>query len=279
MLVTDDRVLAGRDPVALARAAERGGVTSVQLRLKRATPKMQAALARELVGALRIPVLVNDRPDVALAAGAAGVHLGPDDLSLPLARRVTPAGFILGASAGSTEEATAAASAGRFDPVSYADEHFESEIVPQIEADAVDLATLLTDLAAGAEEAELGHAPGSGSAYSFPVAFTGIAGAVNGSTLPITVDGVPADVSVQLQVGPAINGTALRDVTGTVSFNDFTNQLDFQQVATEFNNRVREGVLAEAGSIAEGQTVTVTGAFTRINPALVSVVPVAIEVD
>lgn len=111
MLVTDDRVLAGRDPVALARAAERGGVTSVQLRLKRATPKMQAALARELVGALRIPVLVNDRPDVALAAGAAGVHLGPDDLSLPLARRVTPAGFILGASAGSTEEATAAADA------------------------------------------------------------------------------------------------------------------------------------------------------------------------
>ncbi len=73
--------------MALARAAEAGGVTSVQLRLKRAPAREQVALARALVAALRVPVLVNDRPDVALAAGAAGVHLGPDDLPVALARR------------------------------------------------------------------------------------------------------------------------------------------------------------------------------------------------
>lgn len=178
----------------------------------------------------------------------------------------------------SIEDANAAASEGSFDPATYADERFESEIVPQIEKDAVDLVTLLTDLQAGAEESEFGHAPGSGSAYSFPVTFTGTTGAVNGSIQPVTVPGVPEGVTVQLQVGPAINGTALRDVTGTVSFNDFTNQLEFQEVATEFNNRVRDGVLAEVGAIPEGQTITVTGAFTRVNPALVSVVPIAIEV-
>ncbi len=111
MLVTDDRLVAGRDLVALALAAERGGATSVQLRLKRATPRELAQAARALVGALRVPVLVNDRPDVALAAGAAGVHLGPDDLSVTLARRVAPPGFIIGASAGSPEEAAAAAEA------------------------------------------------------------------------------------------------------------------------------------------------------------------------
>jgi thiamine-phosphate pyrophosphorylase len=107
MLVTDDRLVAGRDLVALARAAERGGVTSVQLRLKRASAREQAAAARALVGALRVPVLVNDRPDVALAAGAAGVHLGPDDLPPALARKVVPPGFIVGASVGSAEEAGA----------------------------------------------------------------------------------------------------------------------------------------------------------------------------
>jgi thiamine-phosphate pyrophosphorylase len=107
MLVTDDRLVAGRDLVELARAAERGGVTSVQLRLKRASAREQAAAARALVGALRVPVLVNDRPDVALAAGAAGVHLGPDDLPVALARKVAPPGFLIGASAGSTEEAAA----------------------------------------------------------------------------------------------------------------------------------------------------------------------------
>ena len=111
MLVTDDRLVAGRDLVSLALAAERGGVTAVQLRLKRASARELVAAARALVGALRVPVLVNDRPDVALASGAAGVHLGPDDLPLSLARRVLPAGFIVGASAGSVEEAAAAAGA------------------------------------------------------------------------------------------------------------------------------------------------------------------------
>jgi len=111
MLVTDDRLVAGRDLVALARTAERGGVTAVQLRLKRASPRELVLVARELVAALTIPVLVNDRPDVALAAGAAGVHLGPDDLPVELARRIAPAGFIIGASVGAESEAGPAAGA------------------------------------------------------------------------------------------------------------------------------------------------------------------------
>ena len=111
MLVTDDRLLEGRDLVALALAAERGGATAVQLRLKRASPREQVERGRALVAALRIPVLVNDRPDIALAAGAAGVHLGPDDVPVALARRVAPPGFIIGASVGSADEAGAAAEA------------------------------------------------------------------------------------------------------------------------------------------------------------------------
>ncbi len=111
MLVTDDALVAGRDLVALAQAAERGGATSVQLRLKAVSPRALADAARALVAALTVPVLVNDRPDVALAAGAAGVHLGPDDLPVALARRVAPPGFIIGASAGTPEEAAAAMAA------------------------------------------------------------------------------------------------------------------------------------------------------------------------
>jgi len=110
MLVTDDHLVRGRDLVSLAQAAERGGASSVQLRLKQATARELARLVRELVQALRIPVLVNDRPDVAIAAGAAGAHLGPDDMSIDLARRIAPPGFVLGASVGSeTEAATAGA--------------------------------------------------------------------------------------------------------------------------------------------------------------------------
>ena len=104
MLVTDDAMIAGRDVVALCVAAERGGATSVQLRLKDLPAAELTAVARRLVAALRIPVLVNDRVDVAIAAGAAGVHLGPDDLVPERARRIVPAGFVIGASVGGADE-------------------------------------------------------------------------------------------------------------------------------------------------------------------------------
>jgi thiamine-phosphate pyrophosphorylase len=111
MLVTDDRLVRGRDLVSLAQAAELGGATSVQLRLKQAAASELAQLARALVRALRIPVLVNDRPDVAISAGASGVHLGPDDMPVDLARRIAPPGFVIGASVGSESEAALAGEA------------------------------------------------------------------------------------------------------------------------------------------------------------------------
>ena len=111
MLVTDDRLVSGRDIVALARAAAAGGASAVQLRLKQAAARDQVALVRELVAALAIPVLVNDRLDVAIAAGAAGVHLGADDLPVALARRIAPPGFVIGASVGCDAEAAEAGEA------------------------------------------------------------------------------------------------------------------------------------------------------------------------
>ncbi len=111
MLVTDDRWLADRDPLPLLVAAVRGGVTSVQLRLKQTTPRELVTLAHRLVVALPVPLLVNDRLDVALAAGAAGVHLGAEDVPPALAREIAPAGFIVGATVGDEAEARRGASA------------------------------------------------------------------------------------------------------------------------------------------------------------------------
>jgi len=105
LLITDDRLLAGRDVVSVCRAAVAGGVTAVQLRLKNAAPRELVELARALRSAVSVPILINDRLDVALAAGADGVHLGPEDLPVALARRIVPAGFVIGASVGLAEEA------------------------------------------------------------------------------------------------------------------------------------------------------------------------------
>ena len=105
MVITDAGVLKGRDPVEACRRVVAGGASIIQVRLKDAPPSEMVALARALVGALAVPVIVNDRVDVALAAGAAGAHLGQEDPPLDRLRPHVPPGFLLGLSVGSPAEA------------------------------------------------------------------------------------------------------------------------------------------------------------------------------
>lgn len=105
MVITDPVLLQGRDAVAVCRAAAQGGATMIQVRWKDGAPDEVLELTRALVAALPVPVLVNDRADIALAAGAAGAHLGWDDVPVAALRRHLPAGFLLGISVGSPEEA------------------------------------------------------------------------------------------------------------------------------------------------------------------------------
>ncbi len=105
MVLTDDALLKGRDAVDVCRRAVTGGATLIQVRSKARSPGEVADLTRALVAALPVPVLVNDRVDVALAAGAAGAHLGQDDPPLHLLRPVVPPRFLLGISVGSAAEA------------------------------------------------------------------------------------------------------------------------------------------------------------------------------
>ena len=108
MVITDPVLLKGRDPVAVCRAAVTGGATMVQVRWKDGTPADILELTRALVAALPVPVVVNDRVDIALAAGAAGAHLGWDDPPLDALRPHLPPGFLLGLSVGSPDEAARA---------------------------------------------------------------------------------------------------------------------------------------------------------------------------
>jgi thiamine-phosphate pyrophosphorylase len=109
--ITDDL----RDGVAgltgRAAAAVRGGATMVQVRLKLSDARSMLEVARSLIAALPVPVIINDRVDVALAAGAAGVHLGADDMPASAARRIVPPGFTIGVSVGGDEEVAGAACA------------------------------------------------------------------------------------------------------------------------------------------------------------------------
>jgi thiamine-phosphate pyrophosphorylase len=102
--ITDEPGESADRVLAWAHAAVRGGATMVQLRTKLTGSGVLLSLARILVNELPVPLIVNDRADVAILAGAAGVHLGADDLPVERVRVLAPTGFIIGASVGNDDE-------------------------------------------------------------------------------------------------------------------------------------------------------------------------------
>jgi thiamine-phosphate pyrophosphorylase len=108
IVITDEELARPRAVIDVVAAALAAGAPAVQLRAKRATARELLEIGRRLqplardAGAL---LFVNDRVDVALALGADGVHLGPDDLPVASVRAATPDGFLIGASADDPEVA------------------------------------------------------------------------------------------------------------------------------------------------------------------------------
>ena len=108
----DVRLIAILDPAAVgataleaALAAEAGGATILQVRMKNSGGAEVLAWTERLVRALEIPVWVNDRADVAWLGGAAGVHLGADDLPADRVRAGSPHALHIGISVGTPPEA------------------------------------------------------------------------------------------------------------------------------------------------------------------------------
>jgi thiamine-phosphate pyrophosphorylase len=114
-LVTDRALGRGRPLLDLVRQAVAGGVTVVQLREKQASTSRFVTLAeelQELLVPMGVPLVINDRVDVALAAAAAGVHLGQADMEVTTARRLLGKGRLLGVSVSTVEEARRAEAGG-----------------------------------------------------------------------------------------------------------------------------------------------------------------------
>jgi len=109
--IVDPERAGGRDLADLARRCAEGGATLVQLRDKVSETRAMVEEARAIKSALAplaVPFLVNDRIDVALAAKADGVHLGPDDMAIEDARAILGRDAIVGLSIKSVVEADAA---------------------------------------------------------------------------------------------------------------------------------------------------------------------------
>lgn len=114
-LVTDDGCLQGRVLIDCVREALEGGVTLVQYRAKTASSAEMYAEAlqlKALCDSFNVPLIINDRLDIAMAVGAAGVHLGQDDLPCAAARKLLGEDYLIGVSAHNPAEAKAALQSG-----------------------------------------------------------------------------------------------------------------------------------------------------------------------
>ena len=104
--ILDPEVSGGHDLAELARAVAAGGATLVQLRDKRSDTRPMIARARAIKAALgRVPLVINDRVDVALAAEADGVHIGQEDMAVDDARRILGPDAIIGLSIKTVQQA------------------------------------------------------------------------------------------------------------------------------------------------------------------------------
>jgi thiamine-phosphate pyrophosphorylase len=106
-LITDRRFLNGRSLRDVVDAAVRGGATMVQLREKHASTREfleQALMLKALLAGRGVPLIVNDRIDVALAVDADGVHIGQKDMPLAIARRLLGPTKLIGLSITNEEQ-------------------------------------------------------------------------------------------------------------------------------------------------------------------------------
>jgi predicted lipoprotein len=166
-----------------------------------------------------------------------------------------------------------------------AEDMWQSRILPHLEKQAVDLAALApkirTNLQAAGEEHGY-RAGGEGTPWSFSTRFSGRIVSANTDTraatadVDITGDG-EADATIQL--GPVIQGTALRDTMPFIVFTDFTDQIEFASFSRSLNTYAYEQTVAEfPREDLTGKDITVLGAFTMRAPGeKIRITPISIK--
>ena len=106
-LVTEESIAIEELTKIIAESVS-GGVSIVQLREKNNSSLSfykKASALKQLLNELSIPLIINDRVDIALAVGADGIHIGQDDLPLPVVKKMVPEDMIVGVSVSTLEEA------------------------------------------------------------------------------------------------------------------------------------------------------------------------------
>lgn len=189
--------------------------------------------------------------------------------------------------------------AATFDPVAYVDGIWESQLVPTVAEQSVELPTVLTAFEVGADGTadkaqltEVAEQFGSitvGEAHVYLVTGTGRVDSIDEKgVLTLSLDGYDGPIAVTMYMGQRIpsDETSVRDAVGFIEFGDFKEQTEYGKVASEINKRIVTDVIGTVDTTSlTGSTVSFTGAFgirtfnlVSIDLSAVTIVPVTVEV-
>ena len=167
---------------------------------------------------------------------------------------------------------------GTFSPLAYGQTEFPV-VQKAIQGRAVPAPVLAAAIARDPAAAARQYGVDAGVGPEFAVSFSGTFGQGDFGNYGMKVDGMPPDVTVLVQTGPAIMGTDLRDATGTIAFGQFTNQIDYQNAGSALNKQMKKDVLSKLDTTAlAGKAAAVVGVFQLTDPKKWLVTPVSLEV-
>jgi len=175
-------------------------------------------------------------------------------------------------------KAAKAKSSDEFDANAYVDKIWTSKVLPDFRSRAMDLDTLLQEVAKDPDKAgqSHGHRAGDGNPWTFEIKGEGKITAVDAASrhaiVTVEVQTASGARKIDLQVGPVVFGTALRDALSFIQFGDFVNQIQYAQVSRALNDRASKGVRESfdlkdamgktvafyAAAVVSGDTITAT---------------------
>lgn len=165
-----------------------------------------------------------------------------------------------------------------FSPDQYGEQEFP-RIQAFIEGRAVDAATLAPAVLGDKAKAAETYGTASSTGAIMPVRVTGVAGDAKAGVYDLAVEGIPGEIRVRVQTGPAINGTDLRDAPGDIEFGNFKNQIEFQNAGSGINRAMKKAVLDPVDTAnLKGKTIEVVGVFRLINPKNWLITPAKVAV-
>lgn len=179
---------------------------------------------------------------------------------------------------------SAVAGSENLDPAKYVDSIWTTQLLPTVQKSAIEVASLLAQLKTNRQATieRYGNVASLGGAPAFLVKGGGRVVSVDTESLIATAGialGSRAKPDVFIQIGPIVSGTDVRDALTFIDFNQFVNQVQYEEIAVEINSRIRDTVLAKLDPVAlEGKSVGFTGALTHTDGAKVVVMPVTLEV-